>query len=891
MKNWKIKHVISIILVVVLIITNVACYNFKNVINLYLAKANTADEETMNQVTEQAKDIVQEIEGEGIVLLDNKNNTLPLNKDTNLNIFGWGSVAPVYGGNGSGASNATANVTLQQGLENAGLGVNGELTKFYTDLGFARQESGPLNDFAPDYRVYEADAALYTEELLANAKAFSDTAIVMITRVGGEGSDLAPEMGDWEGDKGRHFLELTSKEESMLEIVKENFETVVVLVNSSNAMELAFLEQEDIDAALWIGGPGQTGMNAVGQVLVGDINPSGALVDTYAYDATSSPAYQNFGDFEYSNATFGPENNWFRKYVDYQEGIYVGYRYYETRFVDNATGECDEEAYGKMVQYPFGYGLSYTTFDQETTGFKANEDKIEVEVKVTNTGDVAGKEIVQVYHTAPYTEGGIEKSHVVLSAFGKTNVLEPGKSETLTLEIPIEEMASYDYKDAKAYVLEAGDYEIKLMDNAHDVIDSNTYNVAETITYGEGNKRESDEITATNVFDYAAGDVTYLSRADWEGTFPTAVEKRKEASQQIIDELNDETIVNNDADVDIIIKDHGLELIDMVGLDYNDPKWNELLEQISVEEMQKLIGFGGYATVAVDSIKKPATVDIDGPAGLNALVNESTYNGVSYTSEVVMASTWNTDLVYAMGKAYGEEAKAWGVSGIYGPSMNGHRTPFSGRNFEYYSEDGFLSGKMGASEVKGIMEAGVYTYVKHFALNDQETHRAGIATWSNEQAIREIYLKPFELATKEGGTTAIMSSFNRIGTLWAGANSDLLQTILRDEWGFEGMVITDYDGYPFMNPDMAIRSGNDLMLSTLGDMPQDTSNTGKQAMRKATHNILYTVANSVAMGAGTGASMPAWVMLLAVINVIVIGGIVLSYVLGNRAKKKKAIVE
>lgn len=891
MKNWKIKHVISIILVVVLIITNVACYNFKNVINLYLAKANTADEETMNQVTEQAKDIVQEIEGEGIVLLDNKNNTLPLNKDTNLNIFGWGSVAPVYGGNGSGASNATANVTLQQGLENAGLGVNGELTKFYTDLGFARQESGPLNDFAPDYRVYEADAALYTEELLANAKAFSDTAIVMITRVGGEGSDLAPEMGDWEGDKGRHFLELTSKEESMLEIVKENFETVVVLVNSSNAMELAFLEQEDIDAALWIGGPGQTGMNAVGQVLVGDINPSGALVDTYAYDATSSPAYQNFGDFEYSNATFGPENNWFRKYVDYQEGIYVGYRYYETRFVDNATGECDEEAYGKMVQYPFGYGLSYTTFEQETTGFKANEDKIEVEVKVTNTGDVAGKEIVQVYHTAPYTEGGIEKSHVVLSAFGKTNVLEPGKSETLTLEIPIEEMASYDYKDAKAYVLEAGDYEIKLMDNAHDVIDSNTYNVAETITYGEGNKRESDEITATNVFDYAAGDVTYLSRADWEGTFPTAVEKRKEASQQIIDELNDETIVNNDADVDIIIKDHGLELIDMVGLDYNDPKWNELLEQISVEEMQKLIGFGGYATVAVDSIKKPATVDIDGPAGLNALVNESTYNGVSYTSEVVMASTWNTDLVYAMGKAYGEEAKAWGVSGIYGPSMNGHRTPFSGRNFEYYSEDGFLSGKMGASEVKGIMEAGVYTYVKHFALNDQETHRAGIATWSNEQAIREIYLKPFELATKEGGTTAIMSSFNRIGTLWAGANSDLLQTILRDEWGFEGMVITDYDGYPFMNPDMAIRSGNDLMLSTLGDMPQDTSNTGKQAMRKATHNILYTVANSVAMGAGTGASMPAWVMLLAVINVIVIGGIVLSYVLGNRAKKKKAIVE
>ncbi|MGL4800044.1 MAG: glycoside hydrolase family 3 C-terminal domain-containing protein, partial [Cellulosilyticaceae bacterium] len=507
MKNKKIKHVISIILVIILVVVNGLCYNFKNIINLYLAKANTADEETMKQVTEQAKNVVQEIEGEGIVLLENKNNTLPLNKSTNVNIFGWGSVAPVYGGNGSGASNAAANITLQQGLIQAGINVNDELTKFYTDLGFARQESGPLNDFAPDYRVYEADPSLYTDALLNNAKAFSDVAVVMLTRVGGEGSDLANEMGDWEADKGRHFLELTSKEEAMLDIVKENFETVIVLVNSSNAMELGFLEEEGIDAALWVGGPGQTGMAAIGQVLVGDVNPSGALVDTYAYDATSSPAYQNFGYFSYPNARFGPNgNDWERAYVEYQEGIYVGYRYYETRFVDNQTGECDEEAYKQVVQYPFGYGLSYTSFDQQITGFKAKDDVIEVEVKVTNTGDVAGKEIVQVYHTAPYTVGGIEKSHVVLSAFGKTEILEPGKSETVTLTFPIEEMASYDYKDAKAYVLEAGNYEIKLMDNAHQVMDSKTYTLAETIIYDEANKRESDKIVATNLFDDAHGD-------------------------------------------------------------------------------------------------------------------------------------------------------------------------------------------------------------------------------------------------------------------------------------------------------------------------------------------------------------------------------------------------
>lgn len=900
MKSKRVKHAISVILVVILIAANVACYNFQNIITMYFSTTNTADETTLKAVTDKAKVVIEDIEAEGIVLLENKNNTLPLDAaaNPNINIFGWGSIAPLYGGTGSGGGDASTNVTLQDGLTAAGFSVNSELTDFYKGLGLERGESGPLNGFAPDFNLYEADITQYTDELINNAKAFSDTALIILSRTGGEGSDLATDMGVWDGDSSRHMLELSAKEEAMISLVKTNFEHVVVLINASNAMELGFLEDEGIDGAVWIGGPGETGMTSVGNVLAGKVNPSGALIDTYAYDATSAPAFANAGNFEYSNTKY-EGSNWsdgstfeaYEHYLDYQEGIYVGYRFYETRYVDNTTGQCDEAAYKQAVQYPFGYGLSYTTFEQKITDFKSDEKNIEIEVEVTNTGTAAGKDVVQIYHTPPYTTGGIEKSHVVLSAFGKTGSLEPGKSEKVKLQIPVEEMASYDYKDSKSYVLDAGIYQIKLMDNAHTVLDSKEYEVAGKVDYSGENKRASDDLAATNVFDYAAGDLQYVSRADWEGTLPKDVAKSKEATPEIIAGIADRAITENPEDEDIIIKDNGLSLVDVVGLEYDDPKWSLLLEQLTVSDMQNLIGFGGYATVAVKSVDKPATVDIDGPAGLNALVNEKAFTGASYTSEVVMASTWNTDLVYEMGQIYGEEAVAWGVAGVYAPSMNIHRTPFSGRNFEYYSEDGFLSGQMAASEIKGIGESGVYCYAKHFALNDQETNRSSVATWSNEQAIREIYLKPFEYAVKAGGTSAMMSSFNRIGTIWAGANKDLLQTVLRDEWGFRGMVITDYDGEEFMDPDMAIRSGNDLMLSTLGDMPKNTSNTGKQAMRNASHNILYTVANSSAMGANTGSSLPVWIIVLIIVDAAVIGGIVLSYTVFNKKKKEEAVVE
>ncbi len=873
--------------VIAVVILNGVIYNFNVVINQYLAKAEI-DEEERAKVTADAKTISEEVENEGIVLLENKGNALPLNVDNatekNVNVFGQASVRMFYGGSGSGAGEEKENIDLQQGLENAGFVVNDELTDFYQEHAPEKEEQNNLNITGGDYTLSEPPNSEMSEDMWANAEQFSDVAFIVLARTGGEADDLPFDTAEYGGSEDRHFLELTEQEEELIDTVtSRDFEKVIVVLNSSNAMELGFLEEKEIDAAIWIGFPGSTGNNSVGNVLAGNVNPSGRLVDTYAYDVTSSPAYYNAGDFKYSNTEhkavdkiFGEYDN-FHTFVNYEEGIYVGYRYYETRFVDNETGEVDEEAYQQVVQYPFGYGLSYTSFDQEITDYQTTDDRITVEVTVTNTGDAAGKEVVQLYYTPPYYEGGMEKSHVVLGAFDKTELLEPGASETVKLEIPVEEMASYDDQHEKAYVLDHGTYEIKLMENAHVVIDSRTYEVNDTIVYNEENKRASDHMTATNVFDEARGDLTYVSRADWEGALPTERTEDKEASPELLQALEDPEVVNNPDDPDIVFADHGLELEDVAGLDYDDPKWNDLLEQLSVEEMAQLIGFGGYATQPLESINKPATTDVDGPAGINHLVNG--LKGTQYPNAVVLSSTWNVDLVQQMGEALGNEALAYGISGWYAPGMNIHRTPFSGRNFEYYSEDGLLSGKMGSAVVQGALSKGVYPYIKHFAMNDQDTNRYGIATWSNEQAIRELYLKPFELSVKEGGATAVMSAYNRIGTTWAGVHEGLLTTVLREEWGFNGMVVTDFDRFPFMIPDLMIRAGNDLMLTTVGDKPTELStetNTGKQAMRKASHNILYTVANSNALEINT-TPYPYWLLALGAGDTILLALLALGF--------------
>lgn len=851
---------------------------------LYLLSFKT-NQEDLDKSTNDSKTLVEEIEDEGIVLLENKNNVLPLDlskdNEKNINVFGQASVSLTYGGTGSGSSDESNNITLKEGLENAGFNVNSELTDFYEGTLSSKGGVNVFNLTGGNYELQEPLTSDFSSELISSTKEFSDVALIVLSRNGGEGGDLPMDMTEYTGESDKHYLELSNGEREMIDMVKSmDFEKVIVVINSSNAMELGFLKEEGIDGAIWVGGPGATGANSIGKVLAGAVNPSGRLVDTYAYDLTSSPAYYNAGDFKFTNSEFttkafsGGLKTLYHSFVNYEEGIYVGYRFYETRFVDNQTGEYDEVAYNNMVQYPFGYGLSYTSFDQEIVDYKIDSEKIKVTVKVTNTGDRAGKNVVQIYYTAPYYEGGIEKSHVVLGAFDKTEIIQAGEAETLTLELDVENMASYDYQNEKAYVLDEGIYEIKLMNNAHDVIESREYDVSNKIVYNEDNKRSSDGIAATNQFDYAVGDLNYVSRADWEGTLPKERAKDKEASQEVLDQIADRSVQDNPDDEDIVFADHGLELKDMIGLDYNDPKWDQLLEQISVEEMSNLIGFGAYNTRAIKSIGKPITNDIDGPAGLNGLLTGVT--GIQYCSEVVVASTWNVDLAEKMGEYMGSEAIANGVSGLYSPAVNIHRTPFSGRNFEYYSEDSLISGKMATAVVKGGASKGVYYYLKHFALNDQEENRMELTVWSNEQAIREIYLKAFEIPIKEANANAVMTSVNRIGTKWTGASYELLTTVLRNEWGFQGMVATDNCQRDYADPDQAIRAGNDLMLMPLdinGTLPTERStetNTGRQSMRQATKNILFTVANSAGMELSVNIAFPTWVVIYALVDVLLL---------------------
>ena len=880
-KNKRILKIFSALLCIVLalvIVINLAVMNFYVMINQFLHR-NTADPETVVNETQVAREVTEQIEEEGLVLLRNENKALPMT-ETKANVFGFASDAIIYGGSGSGAADESKNVNLSTALENVGIEVNEELAEFYKTKNDEAKAKNGVTIALSDYSVKEPSVEDYENGLLENAKEFSDTAIVVFGRAGGEGADMPMDMGAYEGGtEGRHYMELTENEEAMFDMVKENFEKVIVLINSSSPMELGFLENEKVDAAMWIGGPGSVGLQGVANALCGEVNPSGRLVDTYAYDATSSPAYMNIGDFTYTGTEH--ENGGMLggvapyKFMNYQEGIYVGYRYYETAAQDGYIN------YDETVQYPFGYGLSYTTFEQKMGALSTEGDAVSVDVTVTNTGNVPGKEVVQLYYTPPYTKGGIEKSHVVLAAFDKTEELKPGESQTLTLSFQKEDMASYDYKEAKAYVLEKGDYVIKLMKNSHDVIDQRTYKVNETVV-----NRESDLVEATNQFDDVAGDIAYVSRADWAGTMPKEKAKDQVPSEEVLKALQN-TEVETDPDAeDIVFKKHGLTLKDVKGLEYDDPKWEQLLEQLSIQDMEQLIGMSGWQSVRIGSVGKPEVLDVDGPAGLNGLINGT--KGNQYTSAVVVGSTWNTKLPEEFGKALGDEAYANKVSGIYGPAMNIHRTPFSGRNFEYYSEDGLLSGKMGAAMVRGCNEKNVYTYIKHFALNDQETNAIGGANWCNEQAMRELYLKPFELSVKEGKSKAIMTTWSRVGATWAGASKPLLQNVLRDEWGFEGFVITDNAMMgDFQNADQGIAAGNDMMLSsTQKEITIDETAEGRQMMRKACHNILYVVANSNALEHARP-GVPGWIYAYVAFDAVMLGLIALGFMGCTKKKKVK----
>lgn len=838
-----------------------------------------------------ATQLCEDIADEGIVLLDN-DGTLPMAKNSKLNVFGWASTNPCYGGTGSGAlSDAYPTVTLLEGLTNAGFELNTELSDFYTSY---RADRPVVGMFSQDWTLPEPEAAQYTDEMMNNAKAFSDTAMVVITRVGGEGADLPTDVSQVTYDAGHsyndfepgnHYLQLSKTEKDMIDLVCKNFDKVVVVYNGANAMELGWVKDySQIKSVIWCAGTGQSGFNALGSILCGDVNPSGRTIDTFVYDLTQTPTANNFGNFNYTNMdefkanSFGADT--IPAFVNYVEGIYVGYKFYETAA---AEGLID---YDKTVVYPFGRGLSYTTFTQTLNSVTEADGTITVDVTVTNTGSASGKEVVEVYYNPPYTNGGIEKAPANLIGFAKTSELAPGASENVTVTFKAEDMASYDTYGKGCYVLEKGDYVISINADSHTVLDSKVYNVASDIVYDASNKRESDVEVADNKFDFAEGNVTYLSRADGFANYaeataaPADFELPAQAKATFYNNSNWKPEDFNDA------KDvapttgakNGLKLKDMVGVDYNDAQWDAFLDQLTVSDMDSLIALGGFQSVAVSSIGKVQAIDCDGPASIN---NNFTKQGsIGFPSAVMIAATWNTDLAHDFGTSIGKMADDMNVSGWYAPAMNIHRSAFAGRNFEYYSEDGVLSGAMAANAIMGSQEQGVYAFMKHFALNDQETNRTSmLCTWSTEQAIREIYLKPFEKCIKDADCHAVMSAFNYIGTTYAGSCPELLIDVLRGEWGFVGMVLTDYYGvYGYQDADRLIRNGGDFCLvnydTETNHLTDTTSATALVSARQACKNILYTVANSRAYyEENLNPGMPGWEKLMIGVDVVLFAGL------------------
>ncbi|MFW5556071.1 MAG: glycoside hydrolase family 3 N-terminal domain-containing protein [Roseburia inulinivorans] len=894
-------------LLAVVVIVNLICFiPMSSMISLAMGNGTITDE-----TSDEATALVQEIAEEGIVLLKNE-GTLPLAADSSLNVFGWASTNPCYGGTGSGAlSDAYPTVSLLQGLEDAGFNLNTELSDFYTAYRADRPEVGM---WAQDWTLPEPTADSYTDEMMANAKEFSDTAMVVITRVGGEGADLptdvskvtytdnSTEYKDFEA--GEHYLQLDRTERDMLDLVCSNFDNVIVVYNGANAMELGFInEYSQIKSAIWCPGTGQSGFEALGEIVAGTVNPSGKTSDTFVADLTATPTWNNFGYYKYDNMDeyaytsnnfmTGEEETALPSFVNYVDGIYVGYRFYETAATEGLIN------YDDTVVYPFGYGLSYTTFTQEMGAISEDNGTISFDVTVTNTGDVAGKDVVEVYYNPPYTNGGIEKASANLIQFDKTEVLQPGDSQTITVSFDAEDMASYDTYGAGCYVLEAGDYQISINSDSHNVIDSQTYTVASTVTYDESNPRSTDETAAVNEFAYAEGDVTYLSRADGFANYadatatPASMSMSDEAKATFLNNSNyNPEDYNNDSDeMPTTGAKNGIKLADLRGVDYDDAQWDSLLDELTISDMDTMIAIGGYQTSAASSVGKIMTVDCDGPASINN--NFTGIGSVGFPSAVMIASTWNKNLALKFGESIGKMADEMEVSGWYAPAMNTHRSAFAGRNFEYYSEDGVLSGYMATNAILGAEEYGVYAYMKHFALNDQETNRTEmLCTWANEQSIREIYLKPFEMSVKEGGAKAVMSSFNYIGTQWAGGTSALCNTVLRDEWGFRGFVLTDYFGvYGYMDSDMGIRGGTDCMLvaydTETNHVTDTTSATGVLAMRQACKNIMYTVVNSRAYNPeNLTEGLMNWQIMAIVIDVIFAALIIFLEVLAIKGFKK-----
>ncbi len=908
----------------------------------------------------EASALAAQAEAEATVLLQNKDNTLPLSSDVKkVNVFGWASTAWRVGGSGSGQV-TSVDVDFLQALNNYGIEYNTELTDMYKNFQDGRESTQTLFSWPEQSgRLYEPDISntkYYTQTILDNAKNYSDTAIVVFGRLAGESNDATKQQykrtekdGEIVEDDSRTMLELSTEEENLLTYVGANYKNVIVLINSTNIMELGQVETiPGVDACLMVGTTGSDGASVLPAVLWGEKEPSGRTADTWAYDMSTAASYANAGlegVGAYTNAdglypadgttmgNLGEQNYQYPQvsYTDYAEGIYVGYKWYETADTEGYWDEVSNEygtGYNGVVQYPFGYGLSYTSFDWKVTDAPANgstldkDGDVTVKVTVTNTGDRAGKDVVELYYTAPYTKGEIEKSSVELGAFAKTDELQPGESQELTLTIPVEDMASYDAYDAnnngfKGYELDAGDYIFTVRHNAHEVDDdaaatitcklpANAQYPTDSVTGAE----VSNKFTGSDAIDGVSLDgsdsnqnITYLTRADFAGTFPKAcVPTRAMADNVKALNLYTADMANayiNDSDEPITtgaknglkLEENGAttDLAYQLGSDYNDPQWETLLDQLTVAEMENMYINGYGNTAKMESIGKIQGTDTDGPAQVGSW-GRAAGKTVGFPNSATIAQTWNTPLVVEIGHSHGKQALQNGYSGLYAPAANMHRSPFNGRNYEYYSEDSFLSGEMCGSAVQGIQEMGVYVYIKHFICNDGEAgiYRDAVYTWMTEQALREVYLKPFKAMIQKYDATGLMSSYNRIGAVWAGGSEALLTGVLRDEWGFNGAVITDYaDHHSYMNGDQALRAGGSLWMAGFGggEMAFETSsNSYMQALRRAAKQVLYmylhvrvinrdysnAINDTSVLRPAFKAPLANWRMLLAVIDVVAV---------------------
>lgn len=882
-KGLKIALAIILVLAVVLgIVGNYVWRNYSSTIKAFLGittqgvDTSKVDADTLNTVQSYAKDVIEEIEAEGAVLLQNRENVLPL-ASKKVNIFGIRAYDSLYTGGGSSGCNRDDDVTLQAALTAAGIEYNSTLWNLYVnwynderistdDVAAMKVKEAQSNEMAilagGAAMVAELPSSALTDSILNDAADYSDTAIIVIGRVGTEGADVP--LAD---------LYLNDDEKGMVDAVCAKFDKVVVLLNTGCYMDISWIaDRPQIDSVLYIGLPGNTGYTAVTDILTGKINPSGRTADTWAYDITDQPSaimttsdlweqvklnnmFGNNPDAENSKAGYEYTNLKGGIFSNYYEGIYVGYRWYETRYMN------DDATYRKKVVWPFGYGLSYTDFKWETTDFSYDANTITVKVTVTNTGSVAGKDVVEIYYSAPYyADRGIEKSDMNLITYRKTDVLAPGASQELTLSFDINDMKSYDYINEKAYVMDEGRYEIRISRNSHDVVDTKIWTLDNRRVLKSS---EYTGFTVTNQFDdvtYDAG-ITYLSRANWEGTYPSLSHISFEATDAILNSyeatMADYTPVETATETTTWGVDAGLKLSDMIGVPYNDTKWDAFVNQLTYAEAYKLVGYGQYHTQALDRLDIPYTAASDGPVGLTSLYSGDA--GMDYASSVIISSTWNTEVAAKMGSAVGTEATAYGITCWYGPGFDTHRSAVGGRNYEYYSEDPILAGTIGAAVVKAAEEQGVTCVVKHFALNDQDNNRDnGIMTFANEQSIREIYLKPFELAMMDGGAGGAMIAMMRLGVNWAPCSRSLVTTVLRDEWGWTGYTVTDFSGmtvWPYNNFAKAIISGTDSLLST--ESADDFSKTEAKvanvpltwnaAIHNSCKNILYMVSNSSAM--------------------------------------------